>query len=116
MGAVLITVNGREVMAHNKLLNSDSAARVYGLYPEAVAKDPHNQVAHYGYGVVLTERFRHQIQYNGGGIRGFNSVLQRYPEKNLVLAVLSNLDSDLMPSWTLADNLAQIWFQSNGRF
>jgi hypothetical protein len=64
---------------------------------------------------VLTERFRHQLQYHGGGIRGFNSVLQRYPEKNLVLAVLSNLDSDLMPSWTLADNLAQIWFESNER-
>ncbi len=101
-----------EAMAHNKLLNSDSAARVYGLYPEAVAKDPHNQVGHYGYGIVLTERFRHQIQYHGGGIRGFNSVLQRYPEKKLVLAVLSNLDSDLLPSWTLADSLAEIWFKS----
>ena len=104
-----------EAMAHNKLLNSDSAARVYGLYPEAVAKDPYNQIGHYGYGIVLTERFGHQLQFHGGGIRGFNSVLQHYPEKNLVLAVLSNLDSDLMPSWTLADSLAQIWFKSNGR-
>jgi D-alanyl-D-alanine carboxypeptidase len=104
-----------EAMAHNKLLNSDSTSRMYALYPEAVSNDPYNQVGHYGYGIVLTERFRHQLQYHGGGIRGFNSVLQRYPEKNLVLAVLSNLDSDLMPSWTLADNLAQIWFESNER-
>jgi CubicO group peptidase (beta-lactamase class C family) len=102
-----------EGMANNKLLNADSTSRMYRLYPEAVAKDPHKQIAHYGYGVVLTERFGHQIQYHGGGISGFNSVLQRYPEKKLVLAVLSNLDSDLMPSWTLADNLAQIWFESN---
>jgi Beta-lactamase len=80
--------------------------------PEAVSEDPH-QVAHYGYGVVLAERFGHRIQYHGGGIRGFNSVLQRYPEMNLVIAVLSNLDSDLMPSWTLADGLAEIWFDSN---
>ena len=89
-------------------------AHVFGLYPEAISKDPHGQVAHYGYGIVLAERFHHQLQYHGGGIRGFNSVLQRYPEMNVVLAVLSNLDSDLMPSWTLADSFAQIWFQTNG--
>lgn len=103
-----------EAMAHNELLNADSTSRVYDTYPGGVSgDDPHHQTAHYGYGVVLTERFGHQLQYHGGGIRGFNSVLQRYPDMNLVIAVLSNLDSDLMPSWTLADSLARIWFESN---
>jgi CubicO group peptidase (beta-lactamase class C family) len=101
-----------EAMSHNELLNADVTERVYGIYPKAVSEDPHHNVAHYGYGVVLTERFGHQLQYHGGGIRGFHSVLQRYPEKKLVLAVLSNLEHSSIASWDLADSLAKIWFES----
>lgn len=104
-----------EAIAHGELLNPDSTERLYRAYPEAVSQDPFGKPAHYGYGIVLVERFNHQLQYHGGGDSGFNSVLQRYPEVNLVLAVLSNLDSGsgALPSWTLADGLAQIWFESN---
>jgi D-alanyl-D-alanine carboxypeptidase len=102
-------------LAHGELLNAESTERLYRVYPDAASRDPYHQIAHYGYGVVMTERFKHQLQYHGGGIAGFNSVLQRYPEMNLVIAVLSNLDSDsdAIPSWTLADSLAKTWFESN---
>jgi len=103
-----------EALAHGKLLNADSTTRMFAVYPETLFEG-----MHYGYGAVLAERFGHALQYHGGGIQGFNSVLQRYPQVKLVIAVLSNLDSDKEPpplkSWVLADGLAQIWFQSQSR-
>jgi len=103
-----------ESLAHQKLLNTDSTRRMFSVYPEAVV-----QGMHYGYAVTLTERFGHAIQYHGGGITGFQSVLQRYPESGLVIAVLSNEDSNDDSSsgpiapWNLADGLARIWFADN---
>lgn len=98
-----------EALAHQKLLNGDSTKRMFSIYPEAVV-----QGMHYGYAVSLTERFGHVIQYHGGGITGFQSVLQRYPDVGLVIAILSNVDSgddsDVIAPWTLGDGLAQIWF------
>jgi CubicO group peptidase (beta-lactamase class C family) len=71
---------------------------------------------HYGYGVVIGERFGHKLQYHGGGIKGFNSVLQRYPEDGMVIVVVSNLDLDSSPAplatWNLGDGLAKIWFDA----
>jgi len=100
-----------EALAHGKLLNPDSTKRMFSVYPETLLEG-----MHYGYGVVLAERFGHELQYHGGGIKGFNSALQRYPQVNLVIAVMSNLDTDPQPppvtSWALADGLAQIWFRS----
>lgn len=103
-----------EALAHGALLSADSMDRMFHIYPEAVSQDPYQVTANYGYGVVLTERFGHKLQYHGGGFSGFNSVLQRYPDVNMVIAALSNLDSDsdVLPSWTLGDGLAKIWFAS----
>jgi CubicO group peptidase (beta-lactamase class C family) len=100
-----------EALAHGKLLNADSSRRMFDIYPETSAYG-----MHYGYGVVLGERFGHKLQYHGGGIKGFNSVLQSYPEDGMVIVVLSNLDLDTTPaplaSWNLGDGLAKIWFDA----
>jgi len=117
-GAVYSTVQDlarwSEAIAHGKLLNPDSMRRALQVYPEAVSQDNYHVPAHYGYGVVLTKRFGHALQYHGGGFPGFNSVLQRYPEFNMDVAVLSNLDSDsdVLPSWILGDGLAKIWLEA----
>ena len=101
-----------EALAHQKLLNGESTTRMFSIYPEAVV-----QGMHYGYAVTLTQRFGHAIQYHGGGITGFQSVLQRYPDVSLVIAILSNVDSgddsDVIAPWTLGDSLAQVWFKDN---
>jgi hypothetical protein len=101
-----------DALAQGTLLSTDLTKRMFHSNPEAASQDPYQQTAHYGYGVVLTQRFNHQLQYHGGGITGYNSVLQRYPDVNMVIAVLSNLDSDsnVLTSWTLGDGLAKIWF------
>lgn len=101
-----------EALAHGKLLNADSIARMLTIYPETELEG-----MHYGYAVVLANRFGHPLQYHGGGIKGFTSVLQRYPDVGLVIVVLSNLDGDSSSpaptqSWDLGDALAQIWFHS----
>jgi hypothetical protein len=61
---------------------------------------------------VLAERFGHQLQYHGGGISGFQTVLQRYPEEGLVIAVMANVESDEDAPWTVGDGLAQISFSA----
>jgi CubicO group peptidase (beta-lactamase class C family) len=100
-----------ESLAHGKLLNTDSTRRMFDIYPETAAYG-----MHYGYAQVIGERFGHKLQYHGGGITGFNSVLQRYPEVGLVIVVFSNVDSDSSPgtltSWAMGDGLAKIWFES----
>jgi len=101
-----------EALALGTVLNADSTGQMMRVYPETSYKG-----MHYGYGVVLAERFGRRLQYHGGGITGHSSVLQHYPDSNLIIAVLSNLDSDTsnMPSWTLGDNLAQAWFEASPR-
>jgi D-alanyl-D-alanine carboxypeptidase len=98
-----------EALAHEKLLSKDSTTRMLTIYPETELEH-----MHYGYAVVLANRFGHPLQYHGGGIKGFTSVLQRYPDVGLVIVVLLNLDGDSSPtptqSWEVGDALAQIWF------
>jgi len=100
-----------ETLAKGKLLNADSSRRMFDIYPETAAYG-----MHYGYGVVIGKRFGRKLQYHGGGIKGFNSVLQSYPEAGVVIVVLSNLDLDSspgpLPSWTVGDGLAKIWFDA----
>jgi CubicO group peptidase (beta-lactamase class C family) len=101
-----------EALARGKLLNADSTARMFAIYPETELKG-----MHYGYAIVLASRLGHELQYHGGGIKGFTSVLQRYPDVGLVIVVMSNLDGDStspppMESWDLGDALAKIWFRS----
>jgi hypothetical protein len=60
------------------------------------------------------------LQYHAGGIKGFTSVLQRYPGVGLVIVVMSNLDGDSKSpapreSWDLGDALGKIWFQSESQ-
>ncbi len=104
-----------EALAHGKLLNADSTARMFTIYPETELKG-----MHYGYAVVLANRFEHPLQYHGGGIKGFTSVLQRYPDVGLVIVVMSNSDEGAssptpVQSWVLGDSLAQIWFHSDSK-
>ena len=103
-------------LARHTLLTHDSTSRMFGVHPNAVSQDPHGKAARYGYGVVLVERFGQPLRYHGGGISGFNSVLQHYPTANLTIAVLSNQDSSEITTWTLGDGLAKIWLEDRTRF
>ena len=90
-----------EALAHGKLLSEASQELMFGIYPETGVNN-----SHYGYGVVMTERFSQQLYYHGGGVSGFASSIQRYPAKNLCIVVLSNLE--IVKPWEIGDGLAEM--------
>jgi CubicO group peptidase (beta-lactamase class C family) len=89
-----------EDLSHG-LLSTASQKMMFDVYPETTVSN-----SHYGYGVVITERFGEELYYHGGGVFGFASVIQRYPAKNMCIVVLSNLET--VKAWEIGDSLAQM--------
>jgi CubicO group peptidase (beta-lactamase class C family) len=94
-----------EALAENgKLLSADSLKQMFTEYPEAV-----HEGQHYGYGVVISRlKFGRLLYYHGGGVEGFSSSIQRYPNDRACIVVLSNLDS--YKPWELGDHIASDLF------
>ena len=90
-----------EALAQNgKLLSAASLKEMFTEYPEA-----EHEGQHYGYGVVISrQKFGKLLYYHGGGTEGFSSSIQRYPQDQLCIIVLSNLDS--VKPWEMGDHLA----------
>jgi CubicO group peptidase (beta-lactamase class C family) len=83
-----------------KLLSAASLKQMFTEYPEAAS-----QGQHYGYGVVISRlKFGKLLYYHGGGVEGFSSSIQRYPEQGVCIIVLSNLSS--YRPWELGDQVA----------
>ena len=83
-----------------KLLSADSLKQMFTEYPEAT-----HEGQHYGYGVVISRlKFERLLYYHGGGVEGFSSSIQRYPNDRVCIVVLSNLDS--YKPWELGDHIA----------
>jgi CubicO group peptidase (beta-lactamase class C family) len=94
-----------EALAENgKLLSADSLKQMFTEYPEAT-----HEGQHYGYGVVISRlKFGKLLYYHGGGIEGFSSSIQRYPNDRVSIVILSNLDS--YKPWELGDHIASDLF------
>src|SRR5215471_1678775 len=90
-----------------KLLSADSLKQMFTEYPEAIY-----QGQHYGYGVVISrQKFGKLLYYHGGGVEGFSSSIQRYPDERVCIVVLSNLSS--YKPWDLGDHVAvQLFHQA----
>src|SRR4029077_7965973 len=87
-----------------KLLSADSLKQMFTEYPEAT-----HEGQHYGYGVVISRcKFGRLLYYHGGGVEGFSSSIQRYPNDRVCIVVLSNLDS--YKPWELGDHIASDLF------
>lgn len=87
-----------------KLLSAESLKQMFREYPEAT-----HEGQHYGYGVVISRlKFGRLLYYHGGGVEGFSSSLQRYPEDRVCIAILSNFDS--YKPWELGDHIASDLF------
>lgn len=93
-----------EALAHGRLLSKPSTDAMFAIYPETLF-----QRQHYGYGVVLARRFGKTLQYHGGGVKGFESVIQRYPEDEVCIIVLENLDPTA--PWDIGDHIASLLFK-----
>ena len=97
-----------EALAVNeKLLSADSLKQMFTEYPEAT-----HEGQHYGYGVVISRlKFGRLLYYHGGGVEGFSSSIQRYPNDRVCIVVLSNLDS--YKPWELGDHIASDLFDQS---
>ena len=88
----------------SKLLSADSLKQMFTEYPEAA-----HEGQHYGYGVVISRlKFGRLLYYHGGGVEGFSSSIQRYPEDRVCIITLSNFDS--YKPWELGDHIASDLF------
>jgi D-alanyl-D-alanine carboxypeptidase len=95
-----------EALATGRLLSAESRRQMFTTYPEAAGYG-----AHYGYGVVITEKFGQPLYYHGGGINGFASAIQRYPKSNVCVVVLSNEEE--IKSWDVATSLAGLLLEKS---
>jgi D-alanyl-D-alanine carboxypeptidase len=94
-----------EALTQNgKLLSAESLKQMFTEYPEAT-----HEGQHYGYGIVISRlKFGRLLYYHGGGVEGFSSVIQRYPEDRVCIVILSNFDS--YKPWELGDHIASDLF------
>jgi CubicO group peptidase (beta-lactamase class C family) len=87
-----------------KLLSAESLKQMFTEYPEAT-----HEGQHYGYGVVISRlKFGKLLYYHGGGVEGFSSSIQRYPQERVCIVVLSNLYT--YKPWDLGDHIASDLF------
>jgi len=63
--------------------------------------------SNYGFGLASRTLGTHKLIGHSGGINGFSSNLQRFPDNGLTVIVLSNLES--APSSQLSDELASLY-------
>jgi D-alanyl-D-alanine carboxypeptidase len=92
------------VAQDGKLLSAESLKQMFTEYPEAT-----HEGQHYGYGVVISRlKFGKLLYYHGGGVEGFSSSIQRYPEERVCIVVLSNLAT--YKPWELGDHIASELF------
>jgi D-alanyl-D-alanine carboxypeptidase len=94
-----------EALANGKLLSDTSTHEMFASYPETLL-----QGQHYGYGVVIAERFGRLLYYHGGGVKGFETVIQRYPKQHVCIVVLENLDPTR--PWDIGDRIASELFST----
>lgn len=62
----------------------------------------------YGYGWGIGKKFEHRSISHGGGIYGFATEISRYPDDNVTVVVLSNVQA--APSGKIAEDLAAVVF------
>lgn len=73
----------------NKLLNDDSKRKMFTPFLE-----------NYAYGWFIDSSSKHKHVGHGGGINGFNTDIERYPDEKLTVIALSNLNSDSLTKIT----------------
>ena len=74
-----------------QLLRQSSLDRIWTVYP---LNDGKPNPAGYGFGWMIGEQNDHRRIEHGGSWQGFTCRISRYPDDNLTVVVLTNLDSD----------------------
>ena len=78
------------------------------MFAPAVGMGEESGNAHYGYGWVIDQAYEHDRVGHGGRIDGFTTSIARYPNEQVVVIVLSNLES--APVDRISNDLTAILF------
>lgn len=66
---------------------------------------------YHGYGGIICTHYDRQFLYHGGGIDGFSTRIARYPDEQVSIIVLTNIDPEIAtPVVAIANDLAAILF------
>lgn len=66
---------------------------------------------YHGYGGIICTHYDRKLLYHGGGIDGFSSRIARYPDEQVSIIVLTNIDPEVAtPVVAIANDLAAILF------
>jgi CubicO group peptidase (beta-lactamase class C family) len=76
------------------------------LKPESLAKMTTPFKEDYAFGLGVTAKNGHKVIWHNGGIEGFNTALEYYPDDKLVVAVLANLNGPFVEQ--IAANLGKV--------
>ncbi len=77
-------------LSGTRLLQQSSLDRVWTVY---LLNDGRPNSANYGFGWVIDQQNHHRRIWHSGAWQGFTCQFSRYPDDNLSVAVLTNLDS-----------------------
>jgi CubicO group peptidase (beta-lactamase class C family) len=77
-----------------QLLSQSSLDRMWSIYPLNDGKPNLNQ---YGFGWWIRQQNNHKVIEHGGNWQGFTADISRYPDDNLTVVVLTNLDAHSDP-------------------
>ena len=67
---------------------------------------------YHGYGGIICTHYEKKLLYHGGGINGFSTRIARYPDEQVSIMILTNIEASVVPApvvW-IANDLAAILF------
>jgi hypothetical protein len=62
----------------------------------------------YAYGLAVNQQFNRKMVFHDGGINGFATFLERFPEERVTVAVLCNADYGYSGPGKISNDLAAI--------
>lgn len=93
----------------NELLSKSSFAAMF--MPTIQMKPDEDPTLYYGYGWVITEYLGRKLIRHRGRVNGFKTTIDRYPNDNLVIIILSNVQDT--PIFRMREDLAAIIFEES---
>ncbi|WP_315789918.1 serine hydrolase [Fischerella sp. JS2] len=97
-------------------LNTDTVlsaeSREMMFTPKVVIREAENGKGYYhGYGGIICTHYGRKLLYHGGGIDGFSTRIARYPDEQVSIIVLTNIDAAVVaPVISITNDLAAILF------
>ncbi|GAA6621677.1 serine hydrolase [Scytonema sp. NUACC26] len=90
---------------------SESSREMMFTPKVAIVEKEDGKGVYHGYGGIICTHYERKLLYTGGGIYGFSTRIARYPDEQISIIVLTNIDAAAVtPVVPIANDLAAILF------